>query len=77
MTVNSFYLWFPLSDAPLFPGAVPEPPTDVVPDTGRKDGLPKCPIIFVAGLSQLFILSLNIESLVLTTSLAMNHLTHG
>ncbi|XP_052787880.1 adenylate kinase isoenzyme 5-like isoform X8 [Mya arenaria] len=37
------------ADKPLFVGQVPEPPTDVVPDTGRKPGLPDSPIIFVAG----------------------------
>ena len=37
-------------DKPLFVGEVPEPPTIVEADTGRKPGLPEGPIIFVAGL---------------------------
>ncbi|XP_052220211.1 adenylate kinase isoenzyme 5-like isoform X2 [Dreissena polymorpha] len=36
-------------DKPLFVGEVPEPPTIVEADTGRKPGLPEGPIIFVAG----------------------------
>lgn len=37
------------SEKPLFIGAVPQPPTIVEQDTGRKPDLPQCPIIFVAG----------------------------
>ena len=38
-----------LEEKPLFTGPVPQPPVIEVPDTGRKDDLPQCPIIFVAG----------------------------
>ncbi|WAR31493.1 KAD5-like protein [Mya arenaria] len=48
MVIQKYQVKFD-ADKPLFVGQVPEPPTDVVPDTGRKPGLPDSPIIFVAG----------------------------
>ena len=38
-----------LEDVSMFSGPPPQPPVIDEPDTGRKPGLPECPIIFVAG----------------------------
>jgi len=55
----------------LFIGAVPQPPTITEEDTGRKEDLPQCPIIFVAG--ETIYRAVDIKTLqILTTFLVTN-----